>query len=280
MNTTDQNNTTTINLVASSNAVEGNVVGSSTRTGYINRLVEFILWLYDSHKDVLSDECSDSLTSAKASERKGTQKKSRDCIKNFLKRLDTKDYKKSPIKIGPHQTGDVLTYSIIAEFFTTKQKIETVDLGLAMEFKRSLELLAPPQDDDDIGQMNVEPNINGEVKVAVRLEAATYDGFRSAISHLYRESGVKMPDDMVNNLSRYIKGSKRINLAAKQTLGLKITEGKSHMTVPVYEMLCKIMFESEKPEHVFAHTFTVLDWNLMKRAENVVGAKIAHIYDE
>jgi hypothetical protein len=92
---------------------------------------------------------------------------------------------------------------------------------------------------------------------------------------IYRD--VKMPDEMINCFSRYIKGSKRINLAAKQTLGLKILEGKSHMTVAVYEFLCKAMFESKKPEHIFAHTFTALDWNLMKRAENVVDVKIAHI---
>jgi hypothetical protein len=270
--TTSTTATATINLVASAHAVERNVVGNSTRTNYINRLVEFILWLHDNHEDILSDECLNSLTSAKSSEKKA-QKKSRDIIKKFLKNLDTKNCKKSPIKITPDQSGNILTYNVIAEF------IETVDLSLAMEFKRSLELLAPPQDkDDDIGPMAIEPNENGEVKVAVRLEASTYDSFRSAISHLYKESGVKMPGEMVNNLSRYIKGSKRINLATKQTLGLKITEGKSHMSVPVYEMLCKIMFESEKPEHVFAHAFTVLDWNLMKRAENVVGAKIAHVY--
>jgi len=83
---------------------------------------------------------------------------------------------------------------------------------------------------------------------------------------------------MATDFGRYIKGSKRINLAAKQTLGLKITEGKSHMTVPVYEKACEIFFESSKPEHVFAHAFLVLNWNLMKRAENVVEAKIARLF--
>lgn len=43
MNTADQNTTNTINLVASSNAVEQNVVGSSTRTGFINKLVEVVI---------------------------------------------------------------------------------------------------------------------------------------------------------------------------------------------------------------------------------------------
>lgn len=75
----------------------------------------------------------------------------------------------------------------------------------------------------------------------------------------------------------YIKGSERINLAAKQTLGLKIVEGKCHMTAIVYEKLAQILFESDEPEHIFAHCFFVLDWNLMKRAENCVIANICHI---
>ncbi|GFH59857.1 hypothetical protein CTEN210_16333 [Chaetoceros tenuissimus] len=78
-------------------------------------------------------------------------------------------------------------------------------------------------------------------------------------------------------LARYIKGSARINLAAKTILGLKIVEGKSHMTLPVYELIAKKLFQSEKPEHIMAHTFFVLDWNLMKRAENIVDANISHI---
>lgn len=71
---------------------------------------------------------------------------------------------------------------LLQSFSLQNKKIETVHLSLAMEFKRSLNLLAPPQqDDDDIGQMNIEHNTNEEVKVtAVQLEAATYDGFKSA----------------------------------------------------------------------------------------------------
>ena len=67
-------------------------------------------------------------------------------------------------------------------------------------------------------------------------------------------------------------------MSHKQKLGLKITEGKREMSKSAYSALAKILFESEAKEDVFAHLFLILDWNLMKRAENCVDAKINHIY--
>lgn len=283
-------NQNAINLVATADAVAKNVVGIGTREGYFNRIVELILWLYhNDYTHLLSNQCKSALEVAIATDTRNNrsckQVSARNSIKSILKKLNSKDSNLSPVKLASEgdTAGDALSWDVIAEFFDTKQKIVQVDKSLAMEFKKKLDdfsMLNNQNDgvdsDETIPPIDVVDN-DGQVRVAVRLEASTYDGFRSAICHLYRESNVKMPDEMTNCFSRYIKGSKRINLAAKQTLGLKISEGKSHMTVAVYEFLCKTMFQSRKPEHVFAHTFTVLDWNLMKRAENVVDAKIAHI---
>ena len=44
------------NLVASPSTIEKSSVVDSTREGYINRLVEIILWLYSNHINVLTDE--------------------------------------------------------------------------------------------------------------------------------------------------------------------------------------------------------------------------------
>ena len=38
--------------------------------------------------------------------------------------------------------------------------------------------------------------------------------------------------------------------------------------------LTKLLYESPNPEHIPAHTFFVLNWNLVSRAEFVVDAKI------
>ena len=72
-------------------------------------------------------------------------------------------------------------------------------------------------------------------------------------------------------------GMKRITQAAKQHLGLKLTEGKVPMPLKVYNNIAKKLFFSGDKEDVFCHLFFVLDWCLMKRAENCVGAKINHI---
>ena len=72
-------------------------------------------------------------------------------------------------------------------------------------------------------------------------------------------------------------GMKRITQSAKQHLGLKLTEGKLPMPLKVYNNIAKKLFFSGEKEYVFCHLFFVLDWCLMKRAENCVGAKINHI---
>lgn len=63
-------------------------------------------------------------------------------------------------------------------------------------------------------------------------------------------------------------------------MGLKIEEGKKPLSLEVYEFLAKEFYYSKKKEHIFGHLFFVLDWCLMKRAENCVNAQINHIYFE
>ena len=49
------------------------------------------------------------------------------------------------------------------------------------------------------------------------------------------------------------------------------------MLFEVYKFIAKGIFESSKKEHVFVHLFLILNWNLMKRSENCVNMKVAHI---
>ena len=46
------------------------------------------------------------------------------------------------------------------------------------------------------------------------------------------------------------------------------------MPMATFKKLAKILIESEKPEDIPAHTFLVIDWNLISWAEYVVDAKI------
>ena len=78
-------------------------------------------------------------------------------------------------------------------------------------------------------------------------------------------------------MSTFMAGMVRTITSAKQKLGLKITEGKKRLSLKAYSLMARKLFGSECKEDIFAHLFLVLDWCLMKRAENCVNAKIKHI---
>ena len=275
------------NLVATADVVSNHIHAESTKATYNGRLIKFIMFLYCNDKrNLLKPQLVDELEQAYATDRR---KKStsflacRNVIQKWLKRLDMDHSASSPINIDG-EGENVLDYDTIALYFNTMQKKVVVNRNLALKFKRKIKELQKDASEDNDEEAERESNFqipeaddNGEVPVNIRLEISSYDGFRSAISYLYTETGVEMNQDMKLRLARYIKGSARINLAAKTILGLKIVEGKAHMTLPVYELIAKKLFQSNKPEHIMAHTFFVLDWNLMKRAENIVDANISHI---
>ena len=88
---------------------------------------------------------------------------------------------------------------------------------------------------------------------------------------------VPMPKLMQDNLKMLLSGKRRADLKEKEGLGLSITEGKRPLSQEAFELLAKTLFYREKKEHIFAHVFLVLDWTLMKQAENCVNCKINHI---
>lgn len=275
-----------VNLVASTDVVESNVHADSTIYSYNNKLIEIMLWMYDNNRrQYLSQDILGKLRRASDTDRqrRGILRLAcRDVLKKSLDNLDRSDPSKSPINISSDENGGdtVLAYSVITDFFSTKEKEVSVARKAAVKFAKKLKAMARKENDDEPDVVIPRADEDGKVNILIRVEVATYDMVRSAISHLYTESGLEMPTFMSKGFSRYIKGSRRINLAAKQTLGLKIVEGKDAMSVEAYELIAKHLFHSGKTEHIFTHTFHVLDWNLMKRAENVANAHISHVFWE
>ena len=275
-----------VNLVANTDVVHNNIYASATIYSYNNRLIELMLWMYDNERtQYLSHDIQQKLRRASDTDR---QRRSisrlacREVLKQSLHNLDRSDPSKSPINISSDENGgvNILSYNVITDFFSTKEKEVRVDRKAAVKFAKKLKAMAKKENDEEPDVVIPRADDDGKVNILIRVEVATYDQVRSAVSHLYTESGVEMPKFISKGFSRYIKGSRRINLAAKQTLGLKIVEGKDAMSVEAYELIAKHLFHSGKTEHIFAHTFHVLDWNLMKRAENVADAHISHVYWE
>ena len=46
------------------------------------------------------------------------------------------------------------------------------------------------------------------------------------------------------------------------------------MPFMAYHLLAKILFESDSPEHMYAHSFLALNWNLVSRSNYVADSKI------
>ena len=43
-------------------------------------------------------------------------------------------------------------------------------------------------------------------------------------------------------------------------IGMEVMEGKKPMTLYVYTYLTRLLFKSDKKEHILDHLFLVLDW--------------------
>lgn len=158
-----------IDLVATATQVEKNNVGTSTRESYKNRLVDLILWLYDNnYASVLSTECRTRLAAAMALDRQHRSKtlaNSRRCLKSLLEKLDRNDSSTSPINIveNDDEQEELLRYNVIAEFFTTKQKVVDVDKALAMTFRQKLQDLTSQEGDEFVEEEPMFADENGQV---------------------------------------------------------------------------------------------------------------------
>lgn len=113
----------------------------------------------------------------------------------------------------------------------------------------------------------------------IRLSASSFESGCSALSYLFSESGIakdvnETTKELWRELTSYKSGNKKASLKEKSQLGISIVEGKKPLPLKAYMYLAQILFESDKPEHVAAHTFLILQWNLISRAEFVLESKI------
>ncbi len=115
--------------------------------------------------------------------------------------------------------------------------------------------------------------------VTIRLKPSSYDGVSSSLANLFVECNVSKDStegikEMWRNLGMYKKGTRRKGARERQALGLRTTEGKDPIPLAAYTHLASILNRSNDPEHVAAHLFLLLDWNLMSRADFVVTSNI------
>ena len=236
-------------------------VASSSRSSYDNRNVNFMLWLYDNRDRTptllepllmpeldVADEEDKARRTAKG--RPSTSRNSlRAACKLALGHIEPSDQTSHPIKLKE------LDFVVFSRFLAT--------------FKKRITRKRKTQ----------EVVMEG-MSAIVRLSHSSFDGACSALSHLYKDCGLDkdvVSQDLWHKLGSYKRGSRRAGAQQKKKLGLNQTEGKAALPFAAYQYLASILFESEDPEDVAAHTFLVLEWNLVARAEYVIGSKIDHV---
>lgn len=150
---------------------------------------------------------------------------------------------------------------------STKFNVVEVERSCAEKYRKDLKLT-----DKITPDMIVK---DGRVRLKVFQSVEQYNGIRSAIAWVYKVAWVEMP--FAKELATYIIGISRHIAAAKQHLGLKLTKGKAVMKPQAYEMIAEHLFRSGEKRDIFNHLMFPLDWNLMKRSENCLNAKMIHI---
>lgn len=120
------------------------------------------------------------------------------------------------LKIGNEEGR--LTYNMVCDFMAGKSNEVEVDRNCAVAYLKDI----------NDGEVNITDDMdagNGKIRVRVYQSVSAYNAVRSAVAWVYKLARVEMP--FANDIGIYINGLKRSISAAKQHLGLKITEGKA-----------------------------------------------------
>jgi hypothetical protein len=224
-------------------------LGDKTRTGYERYNVSFMIWIFDSDQKkyhhlllptiipiMQQAHMADKNTLTKAGQPSKQRTHLRTVCYDALHEINKKDATTIPVNL------QLLSFAVFTRYLSTFKKI-TAD------------------------------------NTQVRLSASSYEAGCSALSHLFSESGIakdvnETTKELWRELTAYKAGNKKAGLKEKNMLGISIVEGKKPLPFKAYIYLAQILFESDKPEHIAAHTFLILQWNLISRAEFVLESKI------
>jgi hypothetical protein len=231
-------------------------VSDGSRENYESTNVKFLVWIYDNQEDhggLLKSSLLREMETAHETDgarrtAAGRPSKLRDTLRavcrRWLKAITPSDPETHPVELAD------LTFTIFARYLATFKK--------RVQNKRMRE--------------------EGEAAtILIRLGSSAFDRACSSLSHLYLECRLDkeaVSKDLWAQLSTYKKGSRRAGAKERKKLGLTTVEGKKHLPFMGYRLLAKLLFESDHPEHVYAHTFLIIDWNLMSRSETVIDSKI------
>jgi len=239
---------------------------------YKSRNVSFMIWLFKGNRyhDLISTEVlakmNDADTKDKATTtKKGKRSKKRTHLRTVCTESLTSSHPSDPTS-HPLNVGR-LSFAIFSRYLST--------------FKKSVP--ANKSKSATVEATEEEVDVRISETVTIRLASSSYSASCSALSYLFSESGIskdfnETTKELWTKLSAYNKGMRRVGGKEKRLLGLSTEEGKKPLPFAAYKYLAKVLFESKKAEHVGAHAFLIIAWNLISRAEFVIGSNIEAIW--
>eukprot|EP00957_Ditylum_brightwellii_P192006 14616942-Ditylum_brightwellii.AAC.1 len=90
-------------------------------------------------------------------------------------------------------------------------------------------------------------------------------------------AGVDTEDDFKKDIAQFLGGMKRTVIKAKIESEESLDKGKKPMLFEVYNRLCKLLFQGEVDDYLFAHAVLTLDWNLLAWSDNCFGMAVNHV---
>ena len=74
-----------------------------------------------------------------------------------------------------------------------------------------------------------------------------------------------------------MSGMKKVVADNKRESGASLDKGNRAMSYEVYTRLCEELYNGRGDDHLFAHAFLTMEWDLMARSDNCVNMHFQHI---
>ena len=243
----------------------------NTRKNYRDHIIRFITWLFDHRKEftgLLPPDFIDRLEEGAIRDqtsltKTGLKKKRRTHLREVARQrllhLNAKNPSTHPIILTN------LTFDVVSYYFFSQNK------NITKTIVDGKEVYMPSRGE------GTEDTAEGEY-VTIRVGPATYDGMTSGLTYLFQECKVakdvnEKVREMWSELPRYKKGCHRKSAEEKRKLGIRNT-GKDPLPLAAYIFLAELLCKSDDAEHIAAHLFLLLDWNLISRADMIVFSNI------
>ena len=88
--------------------------------------------------------------------------------------------------------------------------------------------------------------------------------------YMYHTAKMDLPGYFRAELSQFVLGMRRTIAQDIQNKDEQCEVEKSPLYLPIYRLMCEILYSSSNPDHVFDRAFLTMEFSLMDRAENCV----------